>query len=43
VRIRLLGIDKTRGLSRSFVRVLKAEEKKGTQGRKGAKVQREEG
>ena len=43
MRIRLLGIDKTRGLSRRFVRVLKAEEKKGTQGRKGAKVQREGG
>ena len=34
--------EKTRGLSPRFVRVFKAEEKKGTQGRKGAKVQREE-
>ena len=36
-------LNKTRGLSPRFVRVFKAEEKKGTQSRKGAKVQREDG
>ncbi len=35
--------EKTRGLSPRFVRVFKAEEKKGTQGRKGARTQRVEG